>query len=172
MTRNAVLGRKGFVRRPLADRFAEKVETRSPRECWPWRGSMAPRGYGTIYVNGKNVRASRVAWSLRHGIPFPEGLDACHTCDNPSCVNPDHIWPGTKRQNALDAVRKGRVKPELMRVRNHNTEKTHCRHGHEYSPENTCFTVSGRRVCRICQRRSRRAHAKRARAARASGGES
>lgn len=61
-------------------------------------------------VNGVTIPAARIAWSLFRGIPFPEDKLACHSCDNPSCVNPEHVWPGTHKDNMQDALLKGRLK--------------------------------------------------------------
>ena len=76
-------------------------------DCWLWQGLVLNSGYGQFYAAGKRYRAHRYSWILAHG-PIPEGLSVCHTCDNPLCVNPDHLWLGTTLANQLDAVRKGR----------------------------------------------------------------
>lgn len=94
----------------IADRFWEKVE-KSENGCWSWTASKDGRGYGkfTLRVNGKMVWriAPRVAWELTNG-PIPEGFWTLHRCDNPTCVNPDHLFLGTIKDNAADMVSKGR----------------------------------------------------------------
>jgi len=149
MVNNAVMGIKGFVSVPLIIRFWSKVDKRGPDECWPWLASLR-NSRGIIWVDGKHRKASQIAWELANGKPFPAGMDACHSCDNPPCVNPSHIWPGTARDNALDASRKGRL---VFPARN----KTHCQKGHPYSGENLYITPRrfGRRcrTCNITQRR-------------------
>lgn len=122
---------RGPRSRPIEVRFAEKFERRGPHECWPWTGSADRWGRGYILYEGKVRRAPRVAWALHHGVPFPEDKDACHTCDNPSCVNPAHIWPGTESDNQIDAELKGRqarvLTPALvreMRIRHAAGEQT------------------------------------------------
>ncbi len=143
----------------VAERLWEKVDRGSDDDCWIWTGATSGGGYGRIYVNGRSRPAHRIAWEITHGRPFPEGMDACHTCDHPSCVNPDHIFPGTPSDNAKDAVRKGRF---LVRS-NQNTAKTECSHGHPFTEENT-YTwpvgspMEGRRGCRECRRILRRRH--------------
>lgn len=77
-------------------------------ECWPWLGPQDQQGYGLLRWHGRLLRATRVSWSLAHRQPWPAGLVACHACDNPPCVRPDHVWPGTTHENALDKVRKRR----------------------------------------------------------------
>lgn len=67
--------------------------------CWEWRGERGSFGRARIYIgNGKRLYPYRVTYEATHG-PIPEGLVACHTCDNPGCINPDHIVPGTQQQN-------------------------------------------------------------------------
>lgn len=67
---------------------------------------MLRTGYGSIRINKKAERAHRVAYELEVG-PIPEGLILRHTCDTPRCVNPSHLIPGTKRENAQDALERG-----------------------------------------------------------------
>ena len=98
-----------FLSVPLAQRFWAKADMHGEDECWPWKGARSGAGYGIIWVEGRNRQASQIAWELANGIPFPDGLIACHTCDNPPCVNPAHIFPGTTADNRHDAVTKGRV---------------------------------------------------------------
>ncbi len=77
-------------------------------ECWPWLGPRDQAGYGILRWHGRALRATRVSWSLAHGQPWPAGMVACHACDNPPCVRPDHLWPGLSHENALDRTRKRR----------------------------------------------------------------
>ena len=96
--------------RSLADRFWEKVDKGDNDKCWTWRGCHTPRGYGYIYVHGSDQRmrsAHRVAWELQHGA-IPEGLEVCHICDNPRCVNSAHLFLGTRSDNVQDMMAKGR----------------------------------------------------------------
>ena len=129
---------KGLPRDPVG-RFWAYVERRGDEECWPWLGSLY-RGYGRIMVAGSRIPVTRFSWSLRNG-PWPAERYACHTCDNPRCVNPQHIWPGTAEENQRDAVAK---------KRHHCARKTHCVHGHAFSEANTYINPRGDRMCRTC----------------------
>jgi hypothetical protein len=74
--------------------------------CWPWTRGTA-RGYGAIHVGERTLYAHRVGYELVHG-PVLGGKYACHTCDTPLCARPDHVFPGTQRDNLADMARKGR----------------------------------------------------------------
>jgi len=87
----------------------ERIKRRSkpgPSGCWEWTGGKA-KGYGTISVGGHNRLAHRTIWEAAHG-NIPTGLWVLHKCDNPACINPDHLFLGTAKDNAIDCIRKGR----------------------------------------------------------------
>ena len=74
--------------------------------CWEWRAGTRG-GYGRLRVDGRKQTASRVAYALYKG-PISQGLKVCHSCDNPKCVRPDHLFLGTQRQNVDDMIAKRR----------------------------------------------------------------
>ena len=93
-----------WQRKDLSERFWAKVQ--ETETCWTWTAALLKTGYGSIRVDGKAMRAHRVAYELAKG-PIPEGALLRHTCDNPKCVNPDHLIPGTKSDNTKDAIERG-----------------------------------------------------------------
>jgi hypothetical protein len=92
-------------------RFWAKVDrSGGPDACWPWTGHRGPAGYGRFALDGKHpIHASRASWIIHNG-PLPDGLFALHTCDNKPCVNPAHLYAGTKRDNARDASERGQLR--------------------------------------------------------------
>lgn len=89
-------------------RFWSKVERQGEDQCWIWKGGSDPRGYGRFYAGDKAFVASRIALALSLGMEIPKGLLACHRCDNPPCVNPNHLFLGSDSDNQIDAFSKNR----------------------------------------------------------------
>ena len=107
------------------ERFWARVERGDG--CWEWRGTRRRDGYGQLMVNGKLIRAHRLAYELSVG-PIPPGLSVCHRCDNPPCVRPDHLWLGSRAENLADMTAKGRRRHFMGRPQagslNHNAKLT------------------------------------------------
>jgi hypothetical protein len=92
----------------MRERYNKFVPERPDDGCWLWVGNKNPQGYGYFSVENKGKRATHVALFLETGEWPPKGVDVCHRCDNPSCVRPDHLFIGTRRENMRDCVKKGR----------------------------------------------------------------
>lgn len=87
-------------------RFVDRGE---PDDCWPWTGCKGRGGYGSIRWHGETTGAHRVIYEVVVG-PIPIGVDILHSCDNPPCCNPKHLFPGTHLDNMRDAVAKGKFR--------------------------------------------------------------
>lgn len=142
----------------VIDRFMSKVSPEPNSGCWLWLGTGTKQGYGFFWDGANFVRAHRAAYRLFRG-NIPAGLHIDHLCRVRCCVNPDHLEPVTCKENTrrglLGAVQAARM-----------LSRTHCPHGHEYTPSNTIIGKRPRgeyrlcRACRIeCDRRRRRARA-------------
>jgi hypothetical protein len=104
------------IRTSLAKRLFDRVDIPYPwprnDSCWTWKGATTHFGHGVIGlgVRGQgNAMTHRVSWELHFG-PVPDGLCVLHTCDNPPCVNPNHLWLGTRLDNNRDMIAKGRYR--------------------------------------------------------------
>ena len=110
--------------------------------CWIWMGYISEGGYGRFCPKFKMIPlyAHRVSYEMRHG-PIPDGMTIDHLCRVRCCVNPDHLEVVTLQENLARSVRE---------------EKVYCKHGHEFSPENTALrnkkTGGIVRICRACER--------------------
>ena len=91
-----------------AIRFDAKVERIPFSGCWIWTGNCTSGGYGIFWSGKKHVTAHRASYRLHVG-EIPEGMFVCHKCDVPSCVNPEHLFIGTRQDNVNDASSKGRL---------------------------------------------------------------
>lgn len=125
-------------------RFWSKVE-KTPT-CWHWTASLNDKGYGNFTINRKHILAHRLLFMVTHGVVLSTQQFVCHSCDNPACVRPEHLFLGDNQTNMTDMKLKGRGS---------NQKKKTCRRGHVYDTENTIWrNVKGKlwRHCRECRR--------------------
>lgn len=142
-------GKADRYKKPLMERFWEKVDKGGEDDCWIWTGNKFKDGYGSFSFRDRPHRAHRVSWIHFNGKRIPDGCYVCHSCDNPLCVNPKHLWVGTPTDNVRDMISKGRAKPIPKGVK---WNITHCKNGHELTPENSIIDCGGRhRRCRTCR---------------------
>lgn len=105
---------------PIETRFWSRVN--KTETCWEWTGFLITDGYGVVWYKRRNTRAHRLSWLLSNG-EIPQGLQVCHHCDNRKCVRPTHLFLGTAKENAEDAVSKGRIKKPLAKLNEESVEK-------------------------------------------------
>ncbi len=87
--------------------FWKGVDVRGENDCWEWVGYKDKNGYGSISINNYPNKTHRYVWEIMYGY-IPEGMCVCHSCDNPPCCNPKHLWLGTVGENTRDMINKGR----------------------------------------------------------------
>lgn len=105
---------------PLAVRFDRNVQKGDG--CWLWTGKKRADGYGEIEHGKRILKAHRVSLEMT-GVTIPRGAEVCHHCDNPSCVNPAHLFVGSHTDNMRDMAAKGRAQPSGARGEAHGAAK-------------------------------------------------
>lgn len=120
----------------LRDRLMAKVDRTG--ECWEWTGYRNPQGYGRLHIGADGpFLAHRVSYTVHVG-PIPDGLDLDHLCRNPSCANPAHLEPVTRRENSLRGT-----SPSVVLHRDGK-----CKRGHDLEPGVECRPCGAMRAMR------------------------
>ena len=146
-----------FEKCPIAEKVMANVRVLGADECWPWMGrSRKPPKYdgrGVADWFGRTHSAPRVVWAIYAQVMPPSHLYVCHTCNNPPCCNPAHLYLGTATENQRYASKCGRYAGQ---------KKTHCPQGHAYDEANTYQHTYAdgvtRRHCKACKDAWRRAY--------------
>ena len=129
-------------------RFWAKVNKEAENGCWEWTAAANSKGYGQFSIGGVSKSTHKISYIIHKG-EIPDGLMICHTCNNPPCVNPNHLYAGTGKDNAQQAAKEGRLASQ---------QKTHCKAGHEFTEENTALYKQKKRgnaltrVCKTCKK--------------------
>ena len=128
----------------IPETVVNRINFNGEKGCWLWLGWKNQDGYGIyILIHNHKVRVHRYIYELLNG-KIPNGLVCDHQCNNPTCVNPNHIDIVTQKSNALRGIG----------MAAQNARKTHCKNGHKFTAENTYHNPSGNgnRTCKICIR--------------------
>jgi hypothetical protein len=127
----------------------KKVRINKRTGCWNFTGAISKTGYGVVGLNKRVINAHRASWILSFGeIPSPT-IQVCHKCDNRKCINPDHLFLGTAKDNYKDMVIKGRWKSRSTSLKPRLSLFV-CMRGHDFTPENSIYNKKGHKTCRIC----------------------
>jgi len=116
--------------RPILELFLEKINI-SDNGCWEWQGCYSPNGYGFIRINGKNIKTHRFIYEHYCG-ELITNIEIHHKCENRKCCNPTHLESLSHKEHS----------------QKHSV--THCKSGHEFTPESTYIRPDGNRTCRTC----------------------
>lgn len=129
-------------------RVLERIRTRiriDQNGCWLWQGQLGTTGYAQIQFRGRPANAHRVSYKLHYEVELKTEEYVLHRCDVRNCVNPEHLWIGTAKDNNADCAKKGR---------HHRGTRTQCPKGHPYDEQNTTWKPSKSggmaRGCRAC----------------------
>lgn len=142
-------------------RLLAKVSTLATDDdgCWLWPWAMNgryPRASLRLAGGGWRVVGVHQVVAATHG-PIAPGDEAFHSCDTPLCVRRDHLAPGTAQKNRQEAWDRNPTRPRVFGTAAQRAAQTHCKRGHEFTPDNTYIASNGTRSCRACHAEAERA---------------
>ena len=157
------LNKGGRPRSILVRDLAWLIERTLPEPnsgCWLWTANISGAGYGKYKAERRSCLAHRTAYELVKG-PIPTGLQIDHLCRVRCCINPDHLEAVTISVNQRRGLSPAKIREQHKAVAMRQRAKTHCPHGHEYTPENLITRTSPpyrrpSRMCRICENANQR----------------
>lgn len=141
---------RDFTGKPLTEKIMDRCVPEPNTGCWIWVGCYWKDGYGLYGTTDGPRKAHRLSFEAFNKVSIPKGMFVCHKCDTPACVNPQHLFLGTPKDNTHDMIKKGRKVNGWAKI-------THCRRGHEYTQDNLKPNKQGR-VCKTCANISNRAY--------------
>lgn len=133
------------IHRDLIDLFRSRTIPEPNTGCLLWTETIRSNGYGAITFKNKPILSHRLSWQISFG-QIPKGVSVLHKCDVRACVNPDHLFLGTQKDNILDMMFKNRF-PSANILK--------CKNGHTLNAENTYFRKdqgNGKRICKVCRK--------------------
>lgn len=133
------------------DQFLQRVETDPSTGCWNWKLGKSPDGYGKATYYRKTWRSHRLFYTLWKG-DIPKGLQVCHTCDNPICCNPSHLWLGYGKDNLRDRNKKGRATQRKLSVIDALRIRKHRENGVSYYKMAKWYKVNIASIRQVCLR--------------------
>lgn len=148
---------------PISDRFWKYVTPGDTNDCWIWQGSKCRDGYGQMKMTNDGIESTRRATAVSlelHGVNVPKGSMVMHTCDNPPCVNPNHLRVGTAKENNLDRSLKGRWRGRQTKrgvpLTSEEVREIRSRYSQGFSPNSIAasFGISASNVRSIKNRRT------------------
>lgn len=134
---------------PVIERILQKISV-TDSDCWEWQGSLSTYGYGIIIIDYKQIRVHRFIYEYYHGQICPD-LVIDHLCRNKKCSNPIHLEQVTNRIN-IQRGNAGRHGKHSKGNNHYQNKKTHCKNGHEFTPENTAIRKDNSRSCKLCHK--------------------
>lgn len=150
-----VKGRAKINGRPttVLDWFLEKTFPEPNSGCWYWIGTQDKAGYGLVRFLGRHMHAQRASYLIFIG-RIPSKCDVCHTCDEPSCVNPDHLWLGDARSNSKDMMKKGRDNVSKLNNEDINVIRDMRKQGASYYHIAKFYGVTKETIWSVCTKRT------------------